>query len=257
WKLASYNRPTYPEHETHRFINSGVGLDCVIACLGLILKNRCIGPGAQASPPGGQLTTTMNFSSLAENDNEEVEIKKMVAAAEVMVMVAETASLAEVENEETEIMVMVVDVTDFVYGAVQALHRFKNGARRSTNSVIISTGAVAKRLSFAGSGEGADGFWNGGSRHVKNVVTGDVSDLKMSGLFFAIGHEPATKFLDSQLELDEDGYVVTKPGTTKTSVVGVFSAGDVQDKSYRQALPAAGTGLFSKSLFTFIEKYEI
>ncbi|WZY74132.1 hypothetical protein YC2023_006372 [Brassica napus] len=204
-----------------------------------------------------------SMSSLAENDNEEVEIKKMVAAAEVMVMVAETASLAEVENEETEIMVMVVDVTDFVYGAVQALHRFKNGARRSTNSVIISTGAVAKRLSFAGSGEGADGFWNGGSRHrrlgdgggeVKNVVTGDVSDLKMSGLFFAIGHEPATKFLDSQLELDEDGYVVTKPGTTKTSVVGVFSAGDVQDKSYRQALPAAGTGLFSKSLFTFIEK---
>ncbi|KAG5378536.1 hypothetical protein IGI04_026378 [Brassica rapa subsp. trilocularis] len=90
----------------------------------------------------------------------------MVAAAEVMVMVAETASLAEVENEETEIMVMVVAVTDFVYGAVQALHRFKNGARRSTNSVIISTGAVAKRLSFAGSGEGADGFWNGGSRHV-------------------------------------------------------------------------------------------
>ncbi|KAH0905083.1 hypothetical protein HID58_044586 [Brassica napus] len=146
-----------------------------------------------------------SMSSLAENDNEEVEIKKMVAAAEVMVMVAETASLAEVENEETEIMVMVVDVTDFVYGAVQALHRFKNGARRSTNSVIISTGAVAKRLSFAGSGEGADGFWNGGSRHVKNVVTGDVSDLKMSGLFFAIGHEPATKFLDSQLELDEDG----------------------------------------------------
>lgn len=61
WKLASYNRPTCPEHETHRFINSGVGLDCVIACLGLILKNRCIGPGAQASPPGGQLTTTMNF----------------------------------------------------------------------------------------------------------------------------------------------------------------------------------------------------
>ncbi|KAG5413010.1 hypothetical protein IGI04_000577 [Brassica rapa subsp. trilocularis] len=115
----------------------------------------------------------------------------MVAAAEVMVMVAETASLAEVENEETEIMVMVVAVTDFVYGCQLPLrhpwHRHrrqvpeairevwhrdlhgevtKNGARRSTNSVIISTGAVAKRLSFAGSGEGADGFWNGGSRHV-------------------------------------------------------------------------------------------
>ena len=55
----------------------------------------------------------------------------------------------------------------------------------------------------------------------------------MYGLFFAIGHEPATKFLDGQLELDEDGYVVTKPGTTKTSVVCVFAAGDVRDKSYR------------------------
>uniref|UniRef100_M4EA39 FAD/NAD(P)-binding domain-containing protein n=1 Tax=Brassica campestris TaxID=3711 RepID=M4EA39_BRACM len=56
-----------------------------------------------------------------------------------------------------------------------------------------------------------------GGLKVKNVVTGDVSDLKVSGLFFAIGHEPAAKFLDGQLELDEDGYVVTKPGTTKTS----------------------------------------
>lgn len=77
---------------------------------------------------------------------------------------------------------------------------------------------------------------------VKNVVTGDVSDLKVSGLFFAIGHEPATKFLDGQLELDSDGYVVTKPGTTLTSVRGVFAAGDVQDKKYRQAITAAGSG---------------
>ncbi|CAN6858587.1 unnamed protein product, partial [Brassica oleracea] len=59
---------------------------------------------------------TASTSSLAEIDNEEVEIKMMVAAAEVMVMVAETDSLAEVENEETEMMVMVVVVTDFVYG---------------------------------------------------------------------------------------------------------------------------------------------
>lgn len=81
-----------------------------------------------------------------------------------------------------------------------------------------------------------------GGVKVKNVVTGDVCDLKVSGLFFAIGHEPATKFLDGQLELDSDGYIVTKPGTTKTSVEGVFAAGDVQDKKYRQAITAAGTG---------------
>ncbi|KAL0694241.1 hypothetical protein Bca4012_061421 [Brassica carinata] len=199
------------------------------------------------------------------------------------------------------------------------------------DSVIVSTGAVAKRLDFTGSGEGPGGFWNRGisacavcdgaapifknkplvvigggdsamedasfltkygskvyiihrrdkfraskimqrraltnpkievilngsvveaygdeegngllgGLKVKNVVTGDVSNLKASGLFFAIGHEPATKFLDGQLELDEDGYVVTKPGTTKTSVAGVFAAGEVQDKKYRQAITAAGTG---------------
>ncbi|XP_010446923.1 PREDICTED: thioredoxin reductase 1-like isoform X2 [Camelina sativa] len=81
-----------------------------------------------------------------------------------------------------------------------------------------------------------------GGLKVKNVVTGDVSDLKVSGLFFAIGHEPATKFLDGGVELDSDGYVVTKPGTTETSVAGVFAAGDVQDKKYRQAITAAGTG---------------
>ncbi|XP_057469603.1 thioredoxin reductase NTRB-like [Actinidia eriantha] len=81
-----------------------------------------------------------------------------------------------------------------------------------------------------------------GGLKVKNVVSGEVSDLKVSGLFFAIGHEPATKFLEGQLELDSDGYVVTKPGTTQTSVRGVFAAGDVQDKKYRQAITAAGTG---------------
>ncbi|CAA7408025.1 unnamed protein product [Spirodela intermedia] len=77
---------------------------------------------------------------------------------------------------------------------------------------------------------------------VKNLATGELTDLPVSGLFFAIGHEPATKFLGGQLELDSDGYVVTKPGTTKTSVEGVFAAGDVQDKKYRQAITAAGTG---------------
>uniref|UniRef100_A0A0D9WPW9 Thioredoxin reductase n=1 Tax=Leersia perrieri TaxID=77586 RepID=A0A0D9WPW9_9ORYZ len=88
---------------------------------------------------------------------------------------------------------------------------------------------------------GADGGPLAGVK-VKNVVNGEVSDLQVAGLFFAIGHEPATKFLGGQLELDSEGYVVTKPGSTHTSVKGVFAAGDVQDKKYRQAITAAGSG---------------
>lgn len=81
-----------------------------------------------------------------------------------------------------------------------------------------------------------------GELTVKNLMSGDVKTLEVSGLFFAIGHEPASKFLGGQIETDADGYVITKPGTTQTSVAGVFAAGDVQDKKYRQAITAAGTG---------------
>jgi thioredoxin reductase (NADPH) len=81
-----------------------------------------------------------------------------------------------------------------------------------------------------------------GGVKVRNVKTGEITDLPVAGLFFAIGHEPATKFLDGQINLDEDGYIQTEPGTTKTNIPGVFAAGDVQDKKYRQAITAAGTG---------------
>lgn len=79
---------------------------------------------------------------------------------------------------------------------------------------------------------------------IRNIGTQKVMDLRTNGLFFAIGHEPATKFLGGQLELDSDGYVITNPRTTETSVKGVFAAGDVQDKKYRQAITASGTGKF-------------
>lgn len=199
----------------------------------------------------------------------------------------------------------------------------------TAETVIIATGAVARRLAFKGSDEGAGGFWNKGisacavcdgaapmfrgrpiavigggdsameeavfltkygskvfiihrrdelraskimqkralahpkieflwssavdeaygdergllaGLKVKSLKTGEVTDVPVAGLFFAIGHEPATAFLDGQLALDEDGYVATPPGSTATSVVGVYAAGDVQDKKWRQAITAAGSG---------------
>jgi thioredoxin reductase (NADPH) len=77
---------------------------------------------------------------------------------------------------------------------------------------------------------------------VHNLKTSSKRVIEAGGLFYAIGHEPNTSFLERQLELDGTGYIVTKPGTTQTSVAGVFAAGDVQDKHWRQAITAAGTG---------------
>ena len=77
---------------------------------------------------------------------------------------------------------------------------------------------------------------------IKNVITGEEKDLPVNGLFYAIGHEPATALVRGQLQTDPDGYILTVPGTTQTSVKGVFAAGDVQDKRYRQAITSAGSG---------------
>ena len=77
---------------------------------------------------------------------------------------------------------------------------------------------------------------------IKNVKTDEVKDLPVSGLFYAIGHTPATKIFEGQLDTHENGYLKTKPGTASTSVEGVYAAGDVQDSKYRQAITSAGTG---------------
>lgn len=203
----------------------------------------------------------------------------------------------------------------------------EDGTRVLADTIILSTGAVARRLTFKGSGE--DGFWNKGisacavcdgaspifrnkpiavvgggdssveeavfltkygskvyiihrrdelraskilqrratthpkiemvwshvveeamgnendrlgSLRLKSTKTGEEKKLEVAGLFFAIGHEPATQLVQGQLDLDEDNYVITKPDSTETSCPGVFACGDVQDKKWRQAITAAGTG---------------
>ena len=80
------------------------------------------------------------------------------------------------------------------------------------------------------------------SINIKNTKTNETSSIELDGVFVAIGHDPATQIFRDQVEMDEDGYIITKPDSTLTNVEGVYAAGDVKDKIYRQAVTAAGMG---------------
>jgi thioredoxin reductase (NADPH) len=112
-------------------------------------------------------------------------------------------------------------------------------------SKIMQERAFANsKIDFRWNAEVADVMGNGTVDGVvlRDTITGDASTLPVEGLFVAIGHDPTTKLFAGQLELDENGYVVTAADSTRTSVDGVFAAGDVQDHVYRQAITAAGSG---------------
>lgn len=105
---------------------------------------------------------------------------------------------------------------------------------RQNEKITFATNAVVERVN--GDDSGAT------SLTLRDVVTGETTDLPAEGVFVAIGHTPSTGFLDGAVELDDDGYIVVDGASTRTSAAGVFAAGDVVDRTYRQAISAAGMG---------------
>jgi len=92
---------------------------------------------------------------------------------------------------------------------------------------------------------------------IEDVNTRQKKKIVVDGIFIAIGHSPKTDLFQGKLHMDEEGYIVTKPGSTKTNIPGIFAAGDVQDKIYRQAITAAGTGCMAAlEASKFIEEHQ-
>jgi thioredoxin reductase (NADPH) len=104
---------------------------------------------------------------------------------------------------------------------------------RQNEKIEFVTNAVIEDISGDGKVEGVT---------LRDTTTGRTWQLPAGGVFVAIGHDPNTKLFVDQLEHDDAGYLITKPGSTATNVAGVFAAGDVQDHTYRQAVTAAGSG---------------
>ena len=113
---------------------------------------------------------------------------------------------------------------------------------RVLNNAKITVHWNTQAVDVVGEGDRMNGI------KIQDTKTGEESVLAVKGLFYAIGHTPNTSLFQGQLELDQMGYIVTKPGSVETSVEGVFAAGDVQDHEFRQGITAAGSGCMAAML---------
>jgi len=107
---------------------------------------------------------------------------------------------------------------------------------KANNKIQIIWDSIVEEVMGTNEPKGVNGI------KIKNVKTNKTSELKVDGLFIAIGHDPATALFKDQLKMDKEGYLITKPDSTITNIPGVFAAGDVKDKIFRQAVTAAGMG---------------
>jgi thioredoxin reductase (NADPH) len=112
------------------------------------------------------------------------------------------------------------------------------------SKIMIDRATSSEKISFLWNTEVVEVHGDDAITHLalRDTVTGAVTHQDFGGLFIAIGHDPRSDLVKGQIELDDEGYIVVQPGSTATSVEGVFAAGDVVDHTYRQAITAAGTG---------------
>ncbi|KKK12006.1 thioredoxin reductase [Aspergillus rambellii] len=129
-------------------------------------------------------------------------------------------------------------------GVTVLVRRDKLRASKAMANRLLSHPKVKVRFNSVATEVLGENKPNGLMTHlrVKDTVTGAEEVVEANGLFYAVGHDPANNLVKGQIELDEDGYIKTKPGSTITSLEGVFACGDVQDKRYRQAITSAGSG---------------
>ena len=140
-----------------------------------------------------------------------------------------------------------VDGTPALKKAIIDKFKRENNLAYSTDQITVGTGGkqVLYNAFMATLNKGDEEPKNVKGLKIKNVKTKDIKELKIDGLFVAIGHDPATQLFKDQLNMDKEGYLITKPDSTETNIPGVFAAGDVKDKIFRQAVTAAGMGCIS------------